>query len=177
VRRAGVRPFVIQLSSAAVYGDPQHLPVTENEPLRPISPYGWHKLQAETVGREFMQAYGIPGAALRMFSCYGSGQRKLLLWDAANKIVVRDMHFFSTGRETRDYIHIADLARAVLCLLDQPPATEFLVANAASGRECAVAHVVDLLRLALGAEDAYSIYDGHVPEGSPLHWCANISLL
>lgn len=75
----------VNLSSAAVYGNPHRLPVQENLDLIPVSPYGVHKLHAEMIGEEFYNYYNIPNCSLRIFSAYGPRLKKQLLWDIFQK--------------------------------------------------------------------------------------------
>ncbi len=60
--------LVLFLSSAAVYGDPETLPVAETAPARPVSPYGFHKLSSELALREYHEIYGLRSVSLRIFS-------------------------------------------------------------------------------------------------------------
>ena len=75
----------IQISSAAVYGNPSSLPVRENFPIQPLSPYGFHKCQSELLCREFSIVYGVHTSIVRIFSAYGPGLRKQLFWDLYKK--------------------------------------------------------------------------------------------
>src|SRR5713226_5868342 len=68
VRRSGAQPLVIIPSSAAVYGNPQSLPVKENAPLQPISPYGFHKAVCEMLAREYAECFGVDVIICRFFS-------------------------------------------------------------------------------------------------------------
>jgi len=68
----------INLSSAAVYGNPKFLPIHEEHPLNPISPYGKHKKMAEDVCSEFYRKYKIATCSIRVFAAYGPGLRKQL---------------------------------------------------------------------------------------------------
>jgi dTDP-glucose 4,6-dehydratase/UDP-glucose 4-epimerase len=76
----------INLSSAAVYGNPTRLPVRETDITQPLSPYGYHKLLAEILMKEYSRCFGLNTLSLRIFSAYGSGQKKLLLFDLHDKI-------------------------------------------------------------------------------------------
>ena len=102
-------------SSAAVYGNADKLPIPESATLKPISPYGVHKMLSEQICRSFARHFGIHVAVVRLFSVYGRGLRKQLLWDACNKISKGDMTFFGTGNEVRDWLHIDDVATLLLC--------------------------------------------------------------
>jgi len=177
VRQAGLTPLVVQISSAAVYGGPATLPVPESAPLAPLSPYGWHKVLCESIGNEFAGLYGIPGLALRVFSCYGPGQSKLLLWECCCGIRAGSLRLYGTGEESRDYIHVTDLAGAVACLLEMPRTAAFMAINVASGVQMRIARVVDLLRTAMGGEATVPVYEGKTERGVPLHWQADVALL
>src|SRR5689334_24629851 len=59
VRRSGSRPLVVIPSSAAVYGNPASLPISEDAELRPISPYGFHKAACELLAREYAECFGL----------------------------------------------------------------------------------------------------------------------
>ena len=76
----------LHLSSAAVYGNPGVLPVSEDASKHPLSPYGWHKWMAEQICREYHTVYHIAAAAVRPFSVYGPGLRKQLFWDIFQKL-------------------------------------------------------------------------------------------
>ena len=85
VRRLAPSCKVLLLSSAAVYGNPQTLPVHEDAPLCPISPYGFHKKICEILIEEFHSIYGIRGCSVRIFSAYGAGLKRQVLWDISRK--------------------------------------------------------------------------------------------
>ena len=80
----------IFLSSAAVYGEQHNLPIGESAPLRPISPYGYHKTQSELTCREYAAVYGLRTASARIFSAYGNGLRRQVVWDLCRKACVSD---------------------------------------------------------------------------------------
>ena len=65
---------VVFASSAAVYGDEPELPKTESSPIRPLSPYAWHKLTGEFYGRHYRDFHSIDFLALRYFNVYGPRQ-------------------------------------------------------------------------------------------------------
>jgi UDP-glucose 4-epimerase len=110
MRAPGVCRFVL-VSSAAVYGDQGDLDVTENTVCAPISPYGVHKVVAEKICESYSRFFGIACSVVRLFSVYGEGLRKQLLWDALNKFACGKSEFFGTGNEMRDWIHVHDAAR------------------------------------------------------------------
>jgi len=104
---------LIFLSSAAVYGNPISLPIKENMELNPLSPYALHKAMCENVCTYFRKNYGIDVRIARIFSAYGNGLKKQIFWDMYQKILkTGELNMFGTGRESRDYIHVEDLANA-----------------------------------------------------------------
>lgn len=102
--------FVL-VSSAAVYGDQGYTDLTEASVRLPISPYGVHKMAAELLCESFSRFFEVPSTIVRLFSVYGEGLRKQLLWDAAQKFKTGKGEFFGTGNEIRDWIHVTDAAK------------------------------------------------------------------
>ena len=89
LRRHAPECRALFLSSAAVYGNPEKLPVGEDAPAAPISPYGFHKRQSELLCREFTDVYGMKTAVARIFSAYGEGLRRQVLWDICRKSLMK----------------------------------------------------------------------------------------
>jgi len=133
--KAGVKRF-IYASSAAVYGNPIKLPISEDHPMNPLSPYGLSKLMGEYyVASEFLGEEG--SVILRIFNVYGPGQNP----EYAG-VIARFMErlsrgeppiIFGDGGQTRDFIHVDDVVEAFVKSLDASP-DERLVANIGSGR-------------------------------------------
>lgn len=108
-------PRVAVASSAAVYGDQGDVDLPESAMRSPVSPYGFHKVMAEDLCNSWSRYFGVRLSIVRLFSVYGEGLRKQLLWDAANKFARGECRFFGTGNELRDWVHVEDAAR-LLCL-------------------------------------------------------------
>lgn len=118
LRRTGVAATAVNVSSAAVYGEPEQLPIKEDSVCRPISPYGHHKLQAELIGEEYSVCFGVPVVSARVFSVMGPEQRRLLGWEIAAQALgdAPEVVLRGTGHESRDFIHVEDLSEALLVL-------------------------------------------------------------
>jgi UDP-glucose 4-epimerase len=166
----------IYLSSAAVYGNPHSLPVSETQIPAPVSPYGFHKLQSEMLCQEFSQVYGLQTASVRIFSAYGPGLRRQVVWDICQKVIVQKaLHLQGTGQESRDFIHALDIAKAFRVIAcDAPMQGE--VYNLASGREVAVRELAIMVLDALESNCSPQ-FDGVLSPGIPLNWQADISAL
>lgn len=163
----------ITLSSAAVYGNPSSLPIEESHPLNPLSPYGFHKMQAEEIVRFFHQQYQIQSTILRIFSAYGPGLKKQLFWDLYKKSKAHNkVSLFGTGEETRDFIYIDDLCQLIEQNINEKN-SGIEVRNAASGMETRIADAVKYFYELLGFEGEY-IFEKLNLEGYPIKWLANI---
>jgi len=174
IRRLNPNCRFLQISSAAVYGNPQRLPIPENSLCSPISPYGYHKLISETICKEYQQIFGIHIAVVRPFSVYGEGQQKQLLWDICMKAKnTSEIKLFGTGLESRDFIHVADLAKLLQHIIDSGNFSCDIF-NAASGNETTIKEIADcFVEYYEGKKKV--IFSGEVRHGDPINWCADIS--
>jgi len=162
------------LSSAAVYGNPVSLPVTEQDTIYPLSPYGYHKRQAELLCEEYSRIYALPTAVARIFSAYGPGLRRQVVWDICEKVLTTgQLALKGTGTESRDFIHAADIAHGLYLLATRAPC-EGEAYNLASGREVTITELAATLLAALDSE-VRPTFDGHPTPGDPLHWQADIA--
>jgi UDP-glucose 4-epimerase len=166
----------ILLSSAAVYGNPETLPVRETQPPAPISPYGFHKWQCEQLCLEFAKVYELPTASVRIFSAYGPGLRRQVLWDMCRKVITQNSLILQgTGKESRDFVHALDIAKALSVVATSAP-MQGEVYNLGTGQEVTIGKLAHIVLEALEAEYT-PLFDGVVPPGTPLNWQADISKL
>lgn len=171
-----MRPKIIFLSSAAVYGNPRRLPIRETDELAPISPYGIHKVMCEELCRYFNRMYGYRIRTIRIFSAYGNGIRKQLLWDIYQKYQnTGKISLFGTGDETRDFIHISDIMEAIKLILAYEGAEDTF--NVANGEEVSVRELARTYAGILGEPENIISFNGETKAGDPQNWRADISLL
>jgi UDP-glucose 4-epimerase len=159
-------------SSAAVYGVADRMPMPEDLPMRPASPYGMHKRMAEELVFEHARFFGLRCAVVRLFSIYGEGFRKQLLWDACRRIEANEGEFFGTGDETRDWLHVGDAAR-LLVEAARHAGTACAVVNGGSGESVTVRDVVTELFRLMGRSDR-PVFRGTPRPGDPLHYHADM---
>jgi UDP-glucose 4-epimerase len=166
---AGVRHFIFS-STAAVYGNPKSVPITEDAPTNPISPYGSSKLMAEMILRDAGRAYGLAHVILRYFNVAGAdpqlragqstqGATHLIKVAAETAVGRRSrIEVFGTdyatpdGSAIRDYIHVTDLVRAhsdALRYLRDGGASVTL--NCGYGRGFSVLEVIETVKKVSGA--------------------------
>ena len=163
MRHAGVTRIVFS-STAAVYGDPQRVPIDETHPTQPVNPYGASKLAVERKLTECSAAYGLRAVSLRYFNAAGAdgglGERhdpethliprllKAALQKTAISIYGTD-YPTRDGTCVRDYVHVADLCTAHLLALERlEPGHECF--NLGNGEGFTVMEVVEAARRATG---------------------------
>ena len=175
IRRFQPSIHYIHLSSAAVYGNPDSLPIKEDAPKKPISPYGWHKLMAEQVCEEFVQLYNMSISILRPFSVYGPGLKKQIIWDLYNKCntSVDSIELWGTGNETRDFIFITDLVHAI-DIISKNKLNGLSVYNLASGHEKKVSDVAEIF-VKKFKPAIEIVFNNAQRQGDPLYWKADIT--
>jgi UDP-glucose 4-epimerase len=154
-RRAGVRRAVVA-SSAAVYGEPPSgmasdaLPLIEETPLQPKTPYALSKRVNEMYAELFTSVFGFEVTALRYFNVYGPRQRPDSIYAAAIPIFVRRLlegkpvTVFGDGGQTRDLINIRDVVRANLTASEHPDAPG-KVFNVCTGIETRLLDLIEVL--------------------------------
>lgn len=173
IRKYSPETRLVYLSSAAVYGLSDVFPLNIQSRLNPISPYGTHKKIAEELCTMYGKQYGVKSVIMRLFSVYGNGLRKQLLWDACKKIVSGNNSFFGTGDETRDWIHVADVAR-YLAEAQSYASSECPVYNLASGKRVRIVDVLNMVFAAMGASTG-PVFGGQKDVGNPMHYWADVS--
>ncbi len=170
MRDKGVKELVFS-STAAVYGEPEELPVKEDSPAKPINPYGLSKLMAEQAIAWHCSAYGMRAVSLRYFNASGahkSGelgdahQEQTHLGTVCIKAAlgeISEIKIFGTDWNTpdgtclRDYIHVSDLARAhVLSLEKIDEGDAHRVYNLGTGNGVSVKQVIAATKKVSGVD-------------------------
>jgi UDP-glucose 4-epimerase len=136
-----VKRFIF-VSSCAVYGEPSALPLKEEHPKNPCSPYGASKLLAENQCCSFRDEHGLDTVILRLFNVYGSRQGFNEYSGVISKFINRarrklPLVIYGDGSQTRDYVHVSDVATAILKTLRVDTAKRE-VFNIGSGRPTSV---------------------------------------
>jgi UDP-glucose 4-epimerase len=177
IRRHRADCRFINLSSAAVYGNPVDLPIKENSQLLPVSPYGLHKAQAEALCESYFKHWKVSTCSLRIFSAYGPGLKKQLFWDLFQKAQqTRDeIELFGTGEETRDFIFIEDILRAIDLVIESASFCGESI-NVANGVQISIKEAVFSFYELLGWKGNIK-FKGENRIGDPLNWMADISEL
>jgi UDP-glucose 4-epimerase len=165
----------LHISSAAVYGNPEVLPINETSSIQPVSPYGWHKFMSEQICKEYFQLYGIQSAIIRPFSVYGPGLKKQIFWDVFMKTFQEPKYIelWGGGEEARDFIYIDDLVSAMDKIINYS-SMEADIYNVASGQMTYIRDAVSILLQNLGNQLPIT-FNGEIHKGNPIKWEADIS--
>ena len=139
---------IVTASSAAIYGQPETVPITESSPLEPTSPYGLQKLAVDHYTRLYADLYGLETVALRYFNVYGRRQRGpysgvistfLEQARAGEPITVE-----GDGAQTRDFVHVSDVVRANLVAATADAAGSAV--NVGTGTRTAIRELAERIR-------------------------------
>jgi UDP-glucose 4-epimerase len=142
----GIKRFV-NASSSSIYGDTPLLPIQEDAPLHPVSPYGVTKLAAENLCTLYYRNFAIPTVSLRYFTVYGPRQRPDMAFHRFCKAILcnEPIHIYDDGHQTRDFTYIGDVVEANICAATSEAAVG-QVMNIAGGSRVALHDVVKLLQ-------------------------------
>jgi UDP-glucose 4-epimerase len=157
-RLAGARRFVFA-SSAAVYGGTPSLPSHESDPVDPASPYAAQKAAGELLLRAYRAAWGIETVPLRFFNVFGERQQAGSPYSGVISVFASQLRrcgsatIFGDGEQSRDFIYVADVARAVEAALTGPDSGSAPI-NVARGEAISIRDLYTLLARRLEAPDA-----------------------
>lgn len=149
-RDAGVKRLIYAASSSA-YGDQAIMPLVEDLPANPKSPYGLQKYIGELYCRVFSEVYGLPTVCLRYFNVYGPGASA----EGAYALVIakflrqralgKPMTITGDGTQTRDFTHVHDVVRANMLAATSSRVGKGEVINIGAGKNVSVARVAELI--------------------------------
>jgi UDP-glucose 4-epimerase len=187
--RAGVP--VVYASSAAVYGAPSRVPLDENAPTAPTSPYGVDKLSAELHARAGGRCIGLASAGLRLFNVYGPRQDPASPYSGVISLFAgrarsgADLDLHGDGGQTRDFIHVKDVVTAFRAA-PAAASSNAPVFNVATGVETTVSELAKLIIDLTGASSSIRrapARPGDIPRSCgdasalrALGWSAKVSL-
>ena len=147
---------VVYASSCAVYGDSTRLPLSEDEPTQPLSPYAMSKLANEVYAGSFCRSYGMTAVGLRYFNVFGPRQDPkgvyaavIPLWASA-MIANSEIQIFGDGSTTRDFCYVGNVIQANLlaATAELAPGTHEVL-NVAAGGRTSLNQLFELIRSAL----------------------------
>jgi UDP-glucose 4-epimerase len=163
-REAGVGRVVYAGSSAA-YGEAAGGRIAETAPVAPTSPYGAAKLAGELYCRAFTASYGLPTVALRYFNVFGSrqdpgsGYAAVIPAFATALLQGRAPVVYGDGRQSRDFVHVRDVAHANVLAWRAPDAAVGRVFNVGSGHAHSLLELLETLRGVTGVDALEPVFE------------------
>lgn len=163
---------VIFASTSSVYGLTPFLPMSEEGPLNPISPYGVTKLAAEQLCFLYFKNFGVPTLSLRLFTVYGPGQRPDMAFHRFFQAVLeeKEITVFGDGNQTRDFTYVDDIVAAHILAMKRGKPGE--VYNVGGGHRQKLEEIFPLLEETTGKTLKIAWVDQQ--KGDVLHTLANI---
>ena len=146
---------VVASSSAGIFGELKTLPIREDHPIEPDTPYGSTKLCGEKLCLAYAKLYDLEAVCLRYFNVYGPNQR----FDAYGNVIPiftfqmlrgEPLTIFGDGEQTRDFVNVADVVQANLRAATTKNVSGAF--NIGSGTHITINHLVELIRDASGLE-------------------------
>ena len=168
LRTSAPETRLVVVSSAAVYGNIHRGAIGEDAATDPYSPYGAHKYAMEATVKGWSSSFGIPAVGVRLFSVYGPGLRKQLLWDLSNRLHQEDgpVELGGSGEELRDWTHVGDVVRAIDVASGLAQAGMPII-NAGTTEGSNVREISHGLVRALGGDPARIHFSGKARPGDP----------
>ena len=149
--RAGGVKKVIYSASSSAYGDQEKMPLTEDMPADPVSPYGLQKYVGELYCRLFSTVYGLRTVSLRYFNVYGSRQDP----EGAYALVIgkflkqkaegKPMTITGDGTQTRDFTHVSDVVRANMLSMESDRVGAGEVINIGGGKNYSINEIAEII--------------------------------
>lgn len=153
-RHQGVKRFIYAASSSC-YGLAEQVPTPETAPIQCEYPYAMTKRLGEELTLHFAKVYNLPALSLRFFNVYGTRSRTSGTYGAmfgvflAQKLANKPFTIIGDGEQTRDFIYVTDIARAVVAALESSKTNDYY--NVGAGRPVSINRVAELL----GGERVY----------------------
>lgn len=150
---AGVKKVIFFSSGGTVYGIPKTIPIPEDHPTEPLCSYGIQKLAIEKYLKLYYHLYGLDYAIMRISNPYGERQRPVTTQGAVTVFLFKalkdeEIEIWGDGSVTRDYLHIHDVARAVLLLSNYQG--EYKLFNIGAGKGYNLKDVLGMIEKTIG---------------------------
>jgi UDP-glucose 4-epimerase len=170
---------ILYVSSAAVYGNPVKVPLAEDHPTNPMSPYGASKLCGEKYALAFAAGYGLGVTIIRPFNIYSSRADPSSPYSGVITKFARrakegsPLLIEGDGKQTRDFVHMSDVVRMVDLIVRKPELSLGRVFNCGTGRRNSVLELAEMIQSLSGKRPAIKHVAPRV--GDIKHSCADIA--
>ena len=155
-KKNGVKKFIFS-SSSSVYGNPNYVPINENHPTNPLSPYALHKLVGEQYCKLYSEVYDLDTVCLRYFNAYGDrmpnkgAYRSVISIFKEQHSKKQPLNIVNDGEQRRDYVHVDDIVNANILCANSTKKLNGDIFNVGTGKSYSVNEVADMF----GGEKQY----------------------
>lgn len=155
-KKNGVKRFIFS-SSSSVYGNPNYVPINENHPTNPLSPYALHKLVGEQYCKLYSEVYDLDTVCLRYFNAYGDrmpnkgAYRSVISIFKEQYSKKQPLNIVNDGEQRRDYVHVDDIVNANILCANSTKKLNGDIFNVGTGKSYSVNEVADMF----GGEKQY----------------------
>jgi UDP-glucose 4-epimerase len=168
IRKRKLSTHLIYASTAAVYGEPDYVPIDEKHVTSPLSPYGVSKLAGEKYCYAYFKEYAVKTTIVRIFNTYGPRQPRYVMFDQMKKMLTsRDgtFHVLGTGEQLRDYAYVSDSVDAFYRVMTQPEKSIGQVFNVAGGNKFSIKDLIVEIKSVLRREALEEVFTGESWKG------------
>ena len=157
-RRAKTRKIIFASSGGTIYGEPEakQLPLNEDTPWSPLSPYGVSKLAGGLYINTYSSLHGLEGTTLALANVYGPrqdphGEAGVVAIFAGKLLEGEPCTIYGTGTQTRDFVYVEDVASAFMASIEKGDGK---LLNIGTGTETSIQHLYKEMALAVGIDSA-----------------------
>jgi UDP-glucose 4-epimerase len=154
-RTYGVKKFIYS-GSCSCYGNAEELPTTEDESIKPLSPYALHKYQGEEYCRLYSQIYNLDTVVLRYFNVYGPRMTNTGAYRSVLSVFLeayknkKPFNIANDGEQKRDFVHVSDVVNANIMAMESGEVSQYPI-NIGSGKNYSINEIADMF----GSEKVY----------------------
>lgn len=170
IRSLKLDTHLIYASTAAVYGEPIVVPISENHINEPLSPYGVSKLAGEKYCTAYYKEFRVKMTILRIFNTYGPRQPRYVMYDQIKNLLKKNkkdkvFKVLGTGKQLRDYAYVTDTVRAFYNCMIYPEKSIGKIFNVAGGNKYSISELINILKRVLNKEFLSEEYTGQSWKG------------
>ncbi len=177
LRKVSPAASFLLASTAAIYGEALDGPCRESQPADPVAPYGASKWMAESYTELYAREHGLRTRRARIFSMYGEGLRKHVVYDLIAKLAAnpKRLEVLGDGGQVRDFLYVEDAVRALLAVQEHSPGQGEAV-NVASGVPLTIRQLAQAVADAFGGSPEVA-FGAAEAAGRSRSWMADVGRL
>lgn len=168
IRKNKLNTHLIYASTAAIYGEPNYVPIDEKHTKAPLSPYGISKLAGEKYCYAYYKEWKVKTTIVRIFNTYGPRQPRYVMYDQMKKMLACKEGTFQvlgTGEQLRDYAYVSDTVKAFYQTMVQQEKSVGQIFNVAGGSKIAIKELIYEIKKVLNKDELNEVFTGESWKG------------